>query len=473
MKRILYLCTALALSACVTSPPISDGEINKRVEENNSSAAMQKQNSSESAISGTWHGYYDCRQGRTFLTLELVEHRNGGVNALFDFNVKNQVYGRFSMSGQISPTSGRLKLNPQAWIKQPRGYEMVTLSGTLNQKSQTYSGSVGASGCSSFLLSKNPTRLRKMADELKSGRDSYVATLIEQKVDNSKRSHSENSKSIPQGKSHTDVSQDARNDSLSKTTSVRQIEECVPGKWSDDGIHLKVWDSREPPRAGPEMEKIKSSISVLERSNMAMNCKVIAKKKIPYSFTTAMKMIDSAAINQGVQGKFYDFEILQAALALRFVANFAMWNGDFNSFQNGARKYASDLLQMGLKQRQASLRKQDEIRRGNETAAQLFVGIAAYAALLELTKPSASAGSSSYSSSSGSVAYKYECSFCCEGQFGVCRSDTIKVRTPYSDRTEAERYVHDAYDKVCAKYPFYKGGGGSASVSYQSCDPYY
>lgn len=102
MKRILYLCIALALSACVTSPPISDGEINKRVEENNSSsataksesAARQKQNSSESAISGSWHGYYDCKQGRTFLTLELAEHGNGAVDALFDFNVKNQVYGR-------------------------------------------------------------------------------------------------------------------------------------------------------------------------------------------------------------------------------------------------------------------------------------------------------------------------------------------------------------------------------------------
>ncbi len=76
------------------------------------------------------------------------------------------------------------------------------------------------------------------------------------------------------------------------------------------------------------------------------------------------------------------------------------------------------------------------------------------------------------SSSGNSAGIKYSCKFCCEGQWGSCRSETFKVKTPYSNISDAQDYVKDQYEDICKKYPFYEGGGGTASVGFASCDSY-
>lgn len=77
------------------------------------------------------------------------------------------------------------------------------------------------------------------------------------------------------------------------------------------------------------------------------------------------------------------------------------------------------------------------------------------------------------SSSSGSYSPKYGCKFCCEGQFGACRSKSFQVNTPYSNKADAQNYVYEEYATMCSKYPFYSGGGSSASVGYATCETWY
>ncbi len=81
--------------------------------------------------------------------------------------------------------------------------------------------------------------------------------------------------------------------------------------------------------------------------------------------------------------------------------------------------------------------------------------------------------SSSYSGGASSYSPKYGCKFCCEGEWGSCRSNTIQVNTPYTNSADAQDYVRKQYEGMCKKYPFYSGGGGSASVSFPNCETYY
>ena len=66
----------------------------------------------------------------------------------------------------------------------------------------------------------------------------------------------------------------------------------------------------------------------------------------------------------------------------------------------------------------------------------------------------------------------YKCSFCCEGQWGSCRTNKTKVDTQMTDQISAIKFVQEQYKSQCASFPFYSGGGGSASVSYPDCNTY-
>jgi hypothetical protein len=78
-------------------------------------------------------------------------------------------------------------------------------------------------------------------------------------------------------------------------------------------------------------------------------------------------------------------------------------------------------------------------------------------------------------SSGGSSTYvaKYGCEFYCEGQFGNAGSVKFRVNTPHSNSADAQNFVRREYEGMCKKYPFYSGGGGTASVSYPYCETYY
>ncbi len=76
-----------------------------------------------------------------------------------------------------------------------------------------------------------------------------------------------------------------------------------------------------------------------------------------------------------------------------------------------------------------------------------------------------------YSSPSSSSS-KYRCKFHCVGQWDSYRGGEHNVKTTATTIMDAEEYIKQNYKSTCAQYPFYKGGGGSASVGKMNCSTY-
>lgn len=82
----------------------------------------------------------------------------------------------------------------------------------------------------------------------------------------------------------------------------------------------------------------------------------------------------------------------------------------------------------------------------------------------------AEANRSTIGSGAGTV---FRCKFCCEGQWGACRSSKFDVKVSASSIVDAKREIKNEYEKICSKYPFYSGGGGAADVGYADCSQVY
>ncbi len=97
---------------------------------------------------------------------------------------------------------------------------------------------------------------------------------------------------------------------------------------------------------------------------------------------------------------------------------------------------------------------------------------AAREALAYMRSSNSASNQDTRSDESPSYEYKatYSCSFCCAGQFGNCRSSRITVQTTTAELWEAQQFIRDSYAEQCAQFPFYSGGGGSASVDNFNCD---
>ena len=89
----------------------------------------------------------------------------------------------------------------------------------------------------------------------------------------------------------------------------------------------------------------------------------------------------------------------------------------------------------------------------------------------QLSQQSQSYNYSSSSSQTKSQKRKFTCKFHCVGQWDSWRGreQTVQGYGTYSG--EAQDWVKKNYKSQCAKnFPFYKGGGGSASVGKVSCN---
>jgi len=99
-----------------------------------------------------WQGSYLCSQGRTSLTLTMVETKGGRRDAEFFFYPPSKdpynKWGKFILTGV--PQGSSLHLKPSVWINRPSGYGMVALNGKFNKSKTRYSGQVMFSGCSDF-----------------------------------------------------------------------------------------------------------------------------------------------------------------------------------------------------------------------------------------------------------------------------------------------------------------------------------
>jgi hypothetical protein len=112
--------------------------------------------SGSTAVTGAWTGTYTCNQGLTGVRLTISGASGDGVTALVDFypvaSNPGSASGSYEMTGRYD-ASGGLVLNPDYWIDQPPGYEMVGLTAPP-PGSSSMSGTVQGVGCTTFSVSR-------------------------------------------------------------------------------------------------------------------------------------------------------------------------------------------------------------------------------------------------------------------------------------------------------------------------------
>ena len=110
-------------------------------------------------LNGKWEGSYTCSQGFTRVTLQIVhESETNTLDTVFAFFADDSnpdvPTGRFTMDGSYTPDTQAVELLEDAWIEQPGGYVMISLSGTLDPEANVISGTVLESGCSTFSVAR-------------------------------------------------------------------------------------------------------------------------------------------------------------------------------------------------------------------------------------------------------------------------------------------------------------------------------
>lgn len=128
-------------------------------------------------------------------------------------------------------------------------------------------------------------------------------------------------------------------------------------------------------------------------------------------------------------------------------------------------------IEMEKAKEEARLAKQ-KAKEVEDKARQERASQAAREALAYMRSSNSASNQDTKSDESPSYEYKatYSCSFCCAGQFGNCRSSRITVQTTTAELWEAQQFIRNSYAEQCAQFPFYSGGGGSASVDNFNCD---
>ncbi len=105
-------------------------------------------------VSGqVWTGSYVCYQGKTDLSLDIVEVDHGHVDAIFDFHhAPTGAHGKFRMTGQYLPEDRELDLEPGEWLESWKNYVTVGLKGRARFREKDYVGNVVGPGCTTFSL---------------------------------------------------------------------------------------------------------------------------------------------------------------------------------------------------------------------------------------------------------------------------------------------------------------------------------
>lgn len=110
-----------------------------------------------SLLTGKWSGEYECLQGKTGLTLNLVGHSSGLVEGTFLFypgpNASDAATGQYIVRGTYN-SDKMLTLGPGAWIERPDGYIAVGLVGTIEADYNTINGTVTHWYCKSFHVNR-------------------------------------------------------------------------------------------------------------------------------------------------------------------------------------------------------------------------------------------------------------------------------------------------------------------------------
>ena len=105
-------------------------------------------------MTGRWLGGYVCGQGPTGLMLDITQEGQG-LAAVFSFGPTpgnpGVPRGAFRMTGRVA-ADGSLRLHPAGWIRQPEGYEPVSLSGWV--AGEVMHGRIEHPTCDDFMLTR-------------------------------------------------------------------------------------------------------------------------------------------------------------------------------------------------------------------------------------------------------------------------------------------------------------------------------
>jgi hypothetical protein len=111
---------------------------------------------SAASLDGVWTGTYDCSQGLTGVRLTITGPDGGALKATLDFypvaTNPGVAEGSYELVGTYSAAEG-LALNPDYWVDEPAGYEMVGLR-ARPPHGNSMSGAVHAAGCSTFSVTR-------------------------------------------------------------------------------------------------------------------------------------------------------------------------------------------------------------------------------------------------------------------------------------------------------------------------------
>jgi len=107
-------------------------------------------------VDGLWQGTYTCRQGLTGMTMNIGPAGTGKLKATFEFYAvpsnPGVPTGSAAMTGTVSGT--KMTMRWQKWLVQPPSYVAVGFSGSVRDAGATLSGTITASGCSTFHLTR-------------------------------------------------------------------------------------------------------------------------------------------------------------------------------------------------------------------------------------------------------------------------------------------------------------------------------
>ena len=118
-----------------------------------------------------YKGTYTCGQGKTQLTL-TIDKTDSDANAIFDFNHGDKgIYGSFKMHGTYDKKKQELKLVGGGWIRRPKNYDTVDLTGVFDSNENILTGTINTVGCSTFLVSRSTP-----ASSIKTGQQEMVRT---------------------------------------------------------------------------------------------------------------------------------------------------------------------------------------------------------------------------------------------------------------------------------------------------------
>lgn len=149
----------------------------------------------EKLFNGKWRGSYICSGAKTGLDLDININLDK-VQAVFNFyplDIRSRVQsGSYSMTGNLK-VDGTFIFKPKSWIKQPRGYYMVGMSGRTGNDHDKLTGRISNNRCGSFELSKinkdagKKTALKPILQKQKTPdkKHSDVRKFVQEKSDDS------------------------------------------------------------------------------------------------------------------------------------------------------------------------------------------------------------------------------------------------------------------------------------------------